>query len=91
MAVVIVGRTLFGVGEDGVRLVDLLALRLRVLVVGVHIGVILFGELSVRLFYRIVISAALNAQHFIIISFISHCKHLSKNALNGMGEKRPFR
>jgi len=63
---------LFGVGEDRVRLVDLLEPVLRGLVVGVPVGVVLESELAERLLE--VVEAALpgNAEDLVVVALRRH-------------------
>ena len=66
---VIFGPLLF-VGEHLIGLVDLLELGLGGLVVGVHVRVVLFGQLPVGLFNFIIRGAFADTQDFIVITFL---------------------
>ncbi len=65
-------RALFGIAQHLICFVDLLELSLRLGIVGVQIGVVLLGKLTVRLLYFCVRSALLQSQHLVIISFLCH-------------------
>ena len=60
------------VGQDLVGLIDILELLLGLLIAGVHVRVVLPGQLLICFFNFVFRSAFLNAQHLVIISFFSH-------------------
>ena len=63
---------LIGIGQHLVGLVDLLELLLGLLVAGVHVRVILPGQLFVCFFDLVLAGALFNAQDLVIISFVCH-------------------
>ena len=70
MTELVVPGTLLLVGQDAVRLVHFLELGLGLLVSGVHVGVIFFGQFPVGLFDLIIGGAFAHAQHLVIITFL---------------------
>lgn len=76
-AVLVVPGLFIGVGQDLIRLVDLLELFLGGLVAGVLIGVVFHGQLAVGLFDLGVGRVFLDAQHLVIISFVLICHTIS--------------
>ena len=76
-AVLVVPGLFIGVGQNLIRLVDLLELFLGGLVAGVLIGVVFHGQLAVGLFDLGVGRVFLDAQHLVIISFVLICHTIS--------------
>ena len=70
VAELIIAGPLLRVGQDAVGLVYLFKFGLRRLVPGVHVRVVLFGQLSVGPFDFVIGSALAHAQDFIVISFL---------------------
>ena len=73
MTELVVACALVFVGEHLVRLVDLLEFFFAFLVAGMQIGMVFFGALAKRLFDLVVARALVDAQHLVVISFVSHC------------------
>ena len=69
VTIAVVGGFFVGVGEHFVGFAEFLELFFRFAVAGVAVGVILHGELAVRLFDDIGISVAVDAEHFVVIAF----------------------
>src|SRR5262249_29844418 len=63
----VVRRALVGIGEHRVRLVDRLEAILGGLVAGIAVGVVLHGELPIRLLDVRVPRSARNAQHLVVV------------------------
>ena len=80
-AVLVIARLLVGVRQDLICLVDLLELLLSGLVAGVLVGVVLHGELAVRLLDLCLGRIFLYAEHLIIISLVLIC-HLSLTSIS---------
>ena len=77
MAKLVIALTLFRIGQNRIRLVDLLHLLLALLdLIGVEVRMILTSHLSVCFLDLVLTGALLESQHFIIITFISHTHHL---------------
>ena len=72
MTELIVFLALLGIGQHFVCLVALLEALLTCFVAGVQIRVVLLGKLPVCFFYLIGRSVLADAQHLVIVSFISH-------------------
>ena len=77
MAKLVVARTLFRVGQDRIRFIDLFEFCLCLFISWIQVRVILLCQLSVSLFQLIVGTTLLDTQHLIIISFfLCHSIHL---------------
>ena len=72
MAELVILCTFLRVGENVVCLVYLLELGFSLRIIGVKVGVILLGELTVGFLYFIVGRTFLQTEHFVIISFFCH-------------------
>ena len=93
-AELVVALPLFLIGKHLVRLVDLLELGLGLLVAGVQVGVVFLCQLPEGLFDFFFAGALLQAQHFIVISFLCQYSHplsqefAEKNPLSSASRRR---
>jgi hypothetical protein len=69
VAIAVVNRSLFGVGEDGVSFADFFEPLLRVRIIRIAVGVVLQRKLAVRALEFDVSDRAGNAQNLVIVSF----------------------
>ena len=81
LAELFVAAALIGIGEHLVGLADLLELRLRLLVIGIDIRVVLAGQLAEGPLHRIGVGAPLQAQHLEVIA-------ISTGSHRGVGGER---
>jgi len=72
MTVLVITSFFLLITEYLISFVSLLELRLGFLIAGVQVGMVLLGFFTVSLFYIIGTCVFVNAQHLIVISFISH-------------------
>ena len=85
MTELIVLLALLWVGENFICLIALLEALLTGLVAGVKIRVVLLGELPVCFFYLIGRGVLADAQHLVIVSFISHFVFAASAPLRALG------
>ena len=72
MSELVVFLSLFRIGKNAVSLGCFLKLCFRLLISGVHIGMVLFCQLTVSRLYCSFVRILIYAQYLIIISLISH-------------------
>ena len=72
MAVLVILCLLIGVGKNVIGFVYLFEILFRLCITGIHIGMIFLCQLAVCFFYFIVPRALLEAEDFIIVTFICH-------------------
>ena len=85
MAILVILLPLFLIGEHLIGLIGLLEPLLTGLVAGVQIRVVLLGELPVCFFYLIGRGVLADAQHLVIVSFISHFVFAASAPLCALG------
>jgi hypothetical protein len=88
VAELVVARALLRVGEDLVRLGDLLERLLGLLVAGVAVGVVLERELAVRLLDVVLGGALRQTEHVVVVALLRHESGPRLQALGSRNDRR---